>query len=207
MDVRALARSSGLFDLAEPFLRAHQVRAWRRAGFPTPAPSSVKRELIRQLGRSYEVLVETRTYRGDTVRGLRHSFARIISIEVDEALFWRATHRCSGQENAELLLGDSAVLLPQVLKDLDAPAIFWLDAHWSGGETGSGELETPVVQEIREIVAHRPDNLVLVDDLREFVNAKPDYPTLNQVRDLAAAACYETQIGPDIIAIRPMLNS
>src|SRR5689334_17814500 len=138
----ALARKTGIYDVLEPGYALLKQWQWKRSDCPIPPPSSVKRNILRQYGRTHglRVLVETGTYRADTVRALRRDFDTIFSIELDETLHADAVTRCAGQSNAVLMKGDSAVVLPEVLARLDGPALFWLDAHYSGGKTATAAV-------------------------------------------------------------------
>lgn len=205
--VTDLMRSTGLYDLVEPAHSALQRQLWQRAGRPVPAPSSVKRLTLRDYGRRYglRTLVETGTFKGDTVRALRRDFDRIYSIEIDEGLHQRARRRCRTQQSARLLQGDSAVVLPAVLNELTEPALFWLDAHYSGAGTGTGDIETPILGELRTILSHRGlRHVILIDDHREFVQGQVDYPSEHAVRELAEAAGYAAEVRHDILRLVPL---
>jgi len=80
--------------------------------------------------------------------------------------------------------------------------LFWLDAHWSGGSTAKGELETPIMQEIECILAHplSARHVLLIDDARCFVGQN-DYPSLETLRKriLAAHADWLFEVQNDII--------
>jgi hypothetical protein len=85
-----------------------------------------------------------------------------------------------------ILLGDSCQVLPHVLHELQVPALFWLDAHWSGGVTGRGDTQTPLIEELQLVLAHPVDgHVVLVDDAR-LLGVDEDYPTLNEICALVA---------------------
>jgi hypothetical protein len=87
-------------------------------------------------------LVETGTYLGETVTAMRGSFDRIVSVELDPLLFAAALRRFADAEDVELVHGDSGDVMPQIVSGLDAPALFWLDAHYSGGVTARGREDT-----------------------------------------------------------------
>lgn len=87
-----------------------------------------------------------------------------------------------------LLLGDSGIVLQEVLLALNRTALFWLDAHYSGGSTARGSVDTPIVQELDTILSLSPNSVVLIDDARLF-DGSNSYPTLTElsqyVRDKA----------------------
>ena len=75
-----------------------------------------------------------------------------------------------------------------MLTKLSAPALFWLDGHYSGGATARAELDTPVIAELRAILGHPvKGHVLLIDDAREFVGAN-GYPTLAAVEEMIRAA-------------------
>lgn len=130
-------------------------------------------------------MVETGTYRGDTVAACLGTFERIISIELDPAWAALARRRFSHEPRVELLHGDSAELLPGVVRALKGPALFWLDGHWSGpgSETARGSAVTPILEELRVVLSSRPDHVVLIDDARLF-GSSPGYPSLDEIRQV-----------------------
>ena len=61
---------------------------------------------------------------------------------------------------------------------LTYPALFYLDAHYSGPGTGKGDIETPISAEIDLILQRAPaGSVVAIDDARCF-GTEPDYPPL-----------------------------
>jgi len=102
-----------------------------------------------------------------------------------------------------ILEGDSTTELKKILARLTEPAIFWLDAHASGGETATGVLETPIQSELRCILDHPVKaHVILIDDAREFGMGK-DYPTIRRVRKLMASTYRGFEVKDDIIRITP----
>jgi len=107
--------------------------------------------------------------------------------------------------NVELIHGDSGKELPKIVARLDAPALFWLDGHYSGGDTARGDTDTPVNEELRAIF--QPGGLqhiVLIDDARCF-GTQPGYPTIEQVRQLVATVRpgWQVEVAGDCIRIFP----
>jgi hypothetical protein len=203
MDIATLARSVGIYDVLEPWYSSRQIRNWKRAGRPIPAPSAVKRDLLRAYARDYglRVLIETGTYKADTVRALRGDFDLIHSVEVSESLYGAAVARCRHQSNARIHLGDSAEVLPRIVEDLHQPAIFWLDAHFSGGITG-GEDALPIIAEFQACLDAAVGHVVLVDDIREF-GQSPGYPTVQTLAGLSEKRGYSMEVRDDVARLVP----
>lgn len=160
-----------------------QVAEWQQAGRPVPPPPAVKQENLRSCARKYgvRVLVETGTYRGDTVQALRNDFARIYSIELSPALFAQAQARFRSAKNVELIQGDSGEKLADLMRRLDQPALFWLDGHYSAGITAKGDKITPIFEELEHIFAAPARNhVVVIDDARLF-GTDPGYPSMEEL--------------------------
>lgn len=177
----------------------------RRRG--APLPHRVKRAVVRAYARRYgaRVLVETGTYMGDMLAAMARSFDALYSIELSEAYHAKAKARFAGKPHVHLRQGDSAVELAKVVAALQQRALFWLDAHYSGGLTARGDLDTPIVQELREILSRNPArHVVLVDDARCF-DGSNGYPAMEALRELVRSfdPSYSVDVADDIIRITP----
>ncbi len=149
-----------------------------------PPPPPLKRQTLRDYARRFglRVFVETGTYLGDTTAVLKDDFRRVVSIELSEPLYERARRRFARSKNVELLQGDSGKILPRVVSELEEPALFWLDGHYSAGITAKGEQETPVFEELEAILASPVSgHAVLVDDARLFTG-RNGWPSLEELR-------------------------
>lgn len=72
----------------------------------------------------------------------------------------------------KILEGDSGVLVPQVVAQLDRPALFWLDAGYYGVDLTKGDLSR-LLTELRAILSSPVrDHVVLMDDARMFVGTE-----------------------------------
>jgi hypothetical protein len=201
------ARRSGMYDVLEPAYSKVQILRWRRAGEQLPAPSTVKRMILKQYAIDFglDTLVETGTYKADTVRALRDHFETIYSIELFPELYQKAAYRCRKQANAVVLQGDSAEVLPSVLEQLKRPALFWLDAHYSGTGTGMGDVLAPIVRELELVLQHDVrGHVVLIDDARDFNHsAETGYPPATVLSDAALQHGYSITERYDIFSLIP----
>ena len=93
-------------------------------------------------------------------------FKEIYSIELDKTHFKNTQIRFVGYPNINILQGQSDKVLPEVLRSIDEPCLFWLDAHWSDCSTAKGETETPFIQKLQCISNHTKaqDRITLIDD-------------------------------------------
>lgn len=161
------------------------VLQWQLTGRSIPPPPTVKHAIVKDYQRRFgpRVLVETGTFAGGMIDAVKDRFARIFSIELDPGWHARAIERFRSLPHVTLLRGDSGVRLQEVLDGLTEPALFWLDAHYSGPVTARGALDSPIVHELEGIRAHPVSgHVVLIDDMRDFTG-RDGYPT---VRELVA---------------------
>jgi hypothetical protein len=118
------------------------------------------------------VFVETGSYRGDGIQlALEAGFDKIISIDTDP----RAIDFCRNrfdlynnpQPKIELIPGDSALCLLEVIKAIKEPMTFWLDSHWQMLEgTDPGDNPFPLMEELHQICKHRfNEHTIIIDDM------------------------------------------
>ena len=158
---------------------------WKLSGRPIPALPAVKHGVIKDYQRRYDLrtLVETGTFAGGTIDAMKRRFDRIVSIELSPEWHARAVERFGSLRHVTLVHGDSATRLPEVLQTLREPALFWLDAHYSGPMTARGAIDSPIVRELDAIRAHGvPGHVILIDDMRDF-QGRDGYPTVAELLD------------------------
>ncbi len=186
--------------------RNKALTEWVNSGRQSPPPHVLKQEVIREFQKEYsiKILVETGTYRGEMVYAQRNYFEKLISIELSEELYDIARKRLKDIKNINLIRGDSAQILVDLIKEIDQPAIFWLDGHYSGFETAKGDLETPVSRELEIILGSHLNHILLIDDARMF-NGENDYPEIRQLKDIVNSKKknYQIAVEDDIIRIYP----
>jgi hypothetical protein len=137
--------------------------------------------------------VETGTNLGISTELMRGAFERVYTVEIEPELHAAASRRFAEAPDVECLLGDSVVQLEALLPRLGAPALFFLDAHWSGdasvnweasrfkgygvptghrgapGAPPAPEEQVPLAQEVELIAARFPHRCaVYVDDMDKF---------------------------------------
>lgn len=187
--------------------RPNALEEWERQGRPAPPPHVVKQRVLRQYAERYHlrILVETGTYRGDMVAAMKPVFDKIYSIELSDALFEQARRRFARDATVELIHGDSGRELGALLERIAQPALFWLDGHYSAGDTVRGEKDTPLYEELDHIL-RAPDrgHVIIIDDARCF-GSDPAYPTLAALRDyvLARRPHLQVAVADDSIRITP----
>ena len=159
---------------------------WYFKGKPVPPPHLIKQEVVKKYSEKFaiKIFIETGTYLGEMIDAVKEKFEKVISIELDKKLFYKAKNKFSTNNHIEIINGDSAKVLFEILTKIEKPTLFWLDGHYSGGTTAKGYLNTPIYQELNAILSHKIKNhIILIDDARLFIG-KDDYPTLSQLQSL-----------------------
>lgn len=149
-------------------------------------PHLYKQKTVKEYAKAFSIrtFIETGTYEGDMVEATRKIFDKVYSIELDMTLYKNAKQRFSRFKNITIIQGDSGKVLPKLLKSIKFSCLFWLDAHYSGGITAKGELETPVIQELQSILNHSiKKHVILIDDAHCFVGQN-NYPTVEELKKL-----------------------
>jgi len=169
---------------------------WVEGGCIVPersVPEAVKWYLLLHYASEYgiDTLVETGTAVADTITHVYDSFRRIISFELSKDYFDVACRATQHLDNVELHNTSSASdEFRSVVDSLDAPALFYLDAHFSGTGTGMDfNLKTPTVpvrEELEVLVGSEIDHVIVIDDARLFAGQEfylPDceYPSIEDM--------------------------
>jgi hypothetical protein len=147
----------------------------------------VKQRTVEKYARRFALntLIETGTYLGEMVEATKDTFIRIFSIELDGTHYQRAKEWFSGDDHISIIQGDSGKVLPDVIAGITQPCLFWLDGHYSEGNTARGELNTPIIKELNHIFNHPVlGHVILIDDARCFIGQN-EYPAIDELREMA----------------------
>jgi len=178
-----------------PHYMLRVYRAYKR-GEAVPVPHKLKINTIREYLQRFDIrtIIETGTYRGDTIAATVDLLDRAYSIELSGELASKAQVRFVNDARVEILQGNSATVLPTILERVDSPVLFWLDAHYSTGITAGGDADAPILKELDTILGHSVnDHLILIDDAREFTG-KNGYPTIETVLDFVRSRNPELRV-------------
>jgi hypothetical protein len=159
------------------------IEEWERMGKPFPPPAVYKHRVLRAYRDRFNLrhLVETGTFTGKTVDAMKNDFTTIHSVEIDKRLHRDAANMFRKFKHIKIMLGDSKDVLPLIMKEKTGPALYWLDGHYSWGITSKGEKVTPIMEELKTVLSHFNNDVILIDDARLF--AREDYPPLDQLLD------------------------
>jgi len=146
-------------------------------------------ELMLQLKDRYELrdFIETGTYYGGTAVWAASHFDNVTTIEYSREIFEEAVARHGKVRNINFIFGDSRSVLNAIVPKLSRPAIFWLDGHWSGGQTYGENDECPLIDEIYAINISTHAHLLFIDDARLFTSPPPrphrieQWPSIGEV--------------------------
>ena len=136
-----------------------------------PALSEV--EIVSMVKIPFQIFVETGTYVGETTKIASSLFETVHTIEIAPHFYHQAKKMFSGT-NVTCHLGDSSIVLKDICPTLDRPTCFWLDGHWSAGNTGKGVKNVPLYEELQIIMKQCSQScVILIDDCRLFGKTDP----------------------------------
>lgn len=172
-------------ELMEPTRRLALVQydrglAWHPSGH-------AKRKHLGKLfnDRRHDVFIESGTYLGDTVAYIEPRARLVISVELDEVLYERAQRRFAGNDKIKLHHGDGAEAVPLIVEELEAPAMIWLDGHYSMEGTALGDEHEPALTLLTKLgPVITAGTTIVVDDLRLF-STHSEFPTLDELLAVA----------------------
>lgn len=180
---------------------------WKLRGEPIRSPHLLKQRTVRDYAQRYglRVLVETGTYYGEMVAAMKNRFAEIYSVEFDSALARRAAKKFSRWPHVHILEGDSQIKVPELLKSLKEPALFWLDAGYYGWAGLQGDKQR-LTSELEAVLSHTiQQHVILMDDARGLngQNGAPTVPQLKQ-RIESEFPVRSVEVQYDILRITPV---
>lgn len=155
-----------------------QTIRWKRQGKPLPAPHVIKQEMLLEYRNRYNtgILVETGTYYGDMTWAQRNNFHEIYSIELSKEFSEFAKKRFKKNPHIKIIQGDSGKIMSTLIKDIHEKALFWLDGHYSGGDTARGDKDSPILEEVKAILSSDLEHVLLINDARNFTGQR-DFPS------------------------------
>jgi hypothetical protein len=117
----------------------------------------------------YKFFVETGTWLGETILQFVNDFDKLYTIEVSEKVYNDFNKKDYNKNKLKSILGDSAIVIESVIKELSSDTIFFLDGHYSSGATGKGIKDVPLLEELKSIYdKFNYGAILIIDDLRLF---------------------------------------
>ncbi len=115
---------------------------------------------------NYPVFVETGTHHGATILPLENDFHELHTIEIEKQLFERVKNK---SKKIHFHLGDSSKVLAEICPKIKSNTIFFLDGHFSSCDTGRGDKDVPLYEELNCIMSFLDYNcIIIIDDCRLF---------------------------------------
>ena len=181
---KELLKKTPLYSFWKEYREIRGYWRWLKDGRPVPPPHGIKQGIIKEYARNYhcQIFFETGSYQGDMIQAVKKNFKQIYSVELSETFYQNVKQRFKHDHHITLLQGDSGEVVRDSLNHIHEPCLFWLDAHYSGGNTAKGEKLSPIMEEIIPILNHTiKSHVILIDDAREFAG-KDGYPDLVELK-------------------------
>tara|TARA_A100001015_G_scaffold151512_1_gene167976 strand:+ start:5421 stop:5981 length:561 start_codon:yes stop_codon:yes gene_type:complete len=120
-----------------------------------------------------KICIETGTFKGEGIGRFLQSnmFDKIYSIDINETYVERAKQIYRNYSNVNVICGDSGVILEDIIKDIEEPITFWLDAHHCGSDSGCSDKYISPVQHELELIKNHPlahKHIIMIDDINYF---------------------------------------
>jgi hypothetical protein len=118
--------------------------------------------------KNYPCFIETGTLLGGTIFSVEPYFNKLYTIEFSE-YYYNITKNYYNANKINFILNDSSIEFETLLPTITDKTIFFLDGHWSSGDTGRSSKDCPLEEEIRHINnLFRNEAIIIIDDYRLF---------------------------------------
>ena len=162
-------------------------------------------DLIKAVAQASRIstVIETGTSHGGGTTAIAKFASRVYSIELQDSLYRENVARFASQPKVTIKHGNSAEQIAVIIRELaGTPTVFFLDGHWSEGDTALGSAdkggETPILAELEHVLNYVSieKSAVIIDDSRLFMgfddplclNGNTCYPSVRDVVDLICAS-------------------
>jgi predicted O-methyltransferase YrrM len=140
-----------------------------------------KSMLAAMIGFKYKkkYFIETGTFIGQSTYNIQNMFKKIYTCEASKDLYKAAKKLfyLTKKNNIKIYLGDSKIMLKSLNKKIFDDSIFFLDAHYSKGNTSKEFGACPLIDELKIIFSNSSKAIIVIDDIRTM-NGKNGYPKL-----------------------------
>lgn len=118
--------------------------------------------------KNYSCFIETGTGSGGTIFSVEPYFNKLYTIEFSE-YYYNNTKNYYNGDKINFILNDSSIEFETLLPTITDKTIFFLDGHWSSGDTGRSSKDCPLEEEITHINnLFRNEAIIIIDDYRLF---------------------------------------
>jgi hypothetical protein len=156
---------------------------------------------------SIPVFVESGTYLGETTETAAKIFRECHTVELEPGHYNRALQKFRNNSSVFVHQGQSNQVFRKILPDITDPVFFWLDGHWSGGNTARGPTDVPLLEEIDVVLQTCNQHCVIViDDVRLFgTKVNEDWSEVTQTAVLSKFMSANRLVDFDTIGDRMLL--
>ena len=175
--------------------------------FEEPFPQFVKEKVFNKYNLENSIWIETGTYLGTSTSYFSKISKHVHTIEPSKKYFNISKENLKNIENVSIYNGASEEILPDILNLINDKenVCFWLDGHFSGGDTFKGSADTPILLELKTIAnsIKKFNNVtILIDDFRLFSEGgNEEYPSKEQIISWVNANNLHWTITRDIFVI------
>ncbi len=133
-----------------------------------PSLTVANLKLLKNDFTNYPCFIETGTLNGDTILVMESYFDKLYTIEFSEKYYNNTKNKYNGNK-IKFILGDSSIIFEDLLPTIKDKSIFFLDGHWSSGDTGRSDKDCPLIEEITCINnLFINEAIIIIDDFRLF---------------------------------------
>lgn len=114
----------------------------------------------------YEVFIESGSFMGETILSMESLFTNLHTVEIKKEFYERLIGLYKGNK-INFHLGESFEIFDVILPEINKNAIFFLDGHWSAGNTAKGKKDVPIYEEL-DVILEKFNNhaVIIIDDMR-----------------------------------------
>jgi hypothetical protein len=169
-----------------------------------PATQFEKLQLLKSFSNKDHFWIETGTYMGFTTRGLSAVSKAISSLEPSKLYFELSSKSLSDLKNVTLVNAASEDGLLAMIDHYPKGSHinFWLDGHYSAGDTFLGANHCPIEEELKTIASRLSvfDMTIFIDDFRLF-GLEEGYPTKDFLVDWGRDHGFNWSVEKDIFIL------
>jgi hypothetical protein len=124
---------------------------------------------------------ESGTYYGTTTLEMQPHFKQIFTIEVSVHIFENTHKYLTQYSNITHINGATEDIIKDIIvNNNQSEFIFFLDGHYSSGDTESSNIHVPLLEELKQInTYYKKKGLIIVDDYNLFkTNGNEDWSNI-----------------------------
>jgi hypothetical protein len=98
--------------------------------------------------------------------GILNNYEKIYSIELVKKYYELNKKQFQNYKHVTIIHGNSPEKLSELLLNINYPVTVFLDAHWSGGDTGRLNKDSPLLEELYVLKKRKYNDIIIIDDTR-----------------------------------------